>query len=90
MDFLACLMMCIGLVFFTLADSTVQPSFNLFGRFFQTKMAWVIRGTRCNTSHGTVDGVYVQKFCITKKSFNILLFPHFRMIIMLVYEIGFH
>ena len=38
MDFLACLMMCIGLVFFTLADSTVQPSFNLFGKLICLKL----------------------------------------------------
>ena len=32
LDFLACLSMSIGLILFTLADSTVQPEFNHTGK----------------------------------------------------------
>lgn len=30
---LACTLMCIGLIWFTLADSAMQPNFNLWGQF---------------------------------------------------------
>lgn len=36
-DFIACLCMSCGLIFFTLADSSVSPSFNLFGTLLAFK-----------------------------------------------------
>ena len=32
-DFVACISMSVGLILFTLADSTVQPEFNQTGKF---------------------------------------------------------
>jgi len=32
-DWIACILMSIGLIFFTLADSSVSPSFSLYGNF---------------------------------------------------------
>ena len=46
-DWVACIFMSIGLIFFTLADSSISPSFSLYGKSFHSQIHFNGSGRFC-------------------------------------------
>jgi len=41
-DWVACVLMSVGLIFFTLADSSVSPSFSFYGNMNSSQMHFIV------------------------------------------------